>query len=191
MLRKHSKFMIISIVIVALLFSLQTSFAAKANLDEIGPKLKALGLLIGDPDGNMRFQDKISRAEFAVVAARLIGKEEESLKRKGSTIFKDVPKDHWASGHINVSVENKLIYGYDDGTFKIKNDITYGETLTILVNALGYGSEVPPENWPANFVEKAKALGITKDMTFENKTPATRGDVARMLNNSLTVKIKK
>lgn len=191
MVKKHSKLILIFIVISILILSFQTTFAAKANLDDIGPKLKALGLLIGDPDGNMRFQDKISRAEFAVIAARLIGKEEEALTRKGTTIFNDVPKDHWASGHINVSVENRLIFGYDDGTFKVKNDITYGEVLTILVNALGYGSEVPPDNWPMNFVQKAGELGITRDMTFDNKVPATRGDVARMLNNSLTVKLKR
>ena len=191
MLNRNKRLLLILVVLFVLFFSLPPAFAARANLDEIGIKLKALGLLIGDPDGNMRFQDQISRAEFAAVAARLIGKEAHALNRKGPTIFKDVPKDHWATGHINITVENKLFVGYDDGTFKLTNPISYGEVLTVLVNALGYGGEVPPENWPENFVSKASGLGITKDMTFDNRSPVTRGDMARMLNNSLSVVVKK
>lgn len=164
--------------------------ASSAPLDEVGVKLKALGLLFGDPNGNMRFHDNITRAEFAAVAVRTIGKEAEALNRKGATRFKDVDKTHWSTGHINVSVENNLITGYPDNTFRLQRNITHAETLTILVNALGYQDTVKGANWPNNFIDKANELGITKGLTIKASTPATRGDVAKMLNNSLTIPIK-
>lgn len=177
--------------LILVLISSPAAFAARAaNLDEIGVKLKALGLLIGDPNGNMRFGDNITRAEFTAVAVRMIGKEAEALTRKGPTKFKDVDRTHWSTGHINVSVENNLITGYPDNTFKVQRNITHGEVLTILVNALGYKDDVKGTNWPNNFIDKANELGITKDMTIKASSPATRGEVARMLNNSLTIPIK-
>lgn len=177
--------------LILVLISSPAAFAARgATLDEIGVKLKALGLLIGDPNGHMRFGDNITRAEFTAVAVRMIGKEAEALTRKGLTKFKDVDRTHWSTGHINVSVENNLITGYPDNTFKVQRNITHAEVLTILVNALGYKNEVKGTNWPNNFIDKAKELGITKDLTIKASSPATRGEVARMLNNSLTIPIK-
>ena len=180
---------IIVFCLILLLCTSSVSVAA-SSLQDIGIKLKALGLLIGDPNGNMRFGDNITRAEFTAVAVRMIGKEEEALTRKGATKFKDVDKTHWSTGHINISVENNLITGYPDNTFKLQRNITHAETLTILVNALGYKDTVKGTNWPDNFIDKANELGITKNMTIKASTPATRGDVARMLNNSLTIPIK-
>ncbi|AOT70162.1 hypothetical protein Gferi_11500 [Geosporobacter ferrireducens] len=188
------KFSFRNLLLCCFILVLATSslvFAASSpTLDEIGVKLKALGLLIGDPNGNMRFGDNITRAEFTAVAVRMIGKEAEALSRKGATKFKDVDRTHWSTGHINVSVENNLITGYPDNTFKLQRNITHAEALTILVNALGYKDTVKGSNWPNNFIDKANELGITKGITIKPSTPATRGDVARMLNNSLTIPIK-
>jgi hypothetical protein len=190
MFKKSNKFFIVVVIVLVLMLNFQGGFAENIDLEEIGYKLKALGLFIGDDKGNMNFDKNISRAEFAVVAARLIGKEEEAITKIGPTIFKDVPEGHWASGHINITTDAELIVGYEDGTFKLNNNITHGEVLTIMVNALGYGSDVPPENWPENFVSKASELGLTKDVSFDSKAPATRADIALMLNNSLTIPIK-
>ncbi|MFZ5968838.1 MAG: S-layer homology domain-containing protein [Bacillota bacterium] len=187
-MRKIGLFILVTTFV---LFSFQGSFAQTKTLTEIGTELKALGLLLGDPDGNMRFGDNISRVEFTAVAVRLIGKEKDALNSKGTTVFKDVPKDHWGTGHINISVNEKLIRGYEDGTFRFNNNITYGEALTIIVNALGYGKDVPADDWPNNFISKANTLGITKGVKVVPDQAVTRGDIAVMLYNSLTVKVKR
>ena len=183
---------ILLLTLILLIFTLHISSAAEPmKLQDVGIKLKALGLMVGDPDGNMRFKDKIIRAEFATVSIKLIGKESSAASRKGATKFQDVPKDHWATGFINVASDSKLINGYEDGTFRHGNNITYGEALTILVNALGYGKDVPAGDWPNNFVQKAGQIGLTKDVKLDPSTPVTRGDVAILLNNSLTIPVKK
>lgn len=180
---------ILVLTIVVLLLSMQLSYAT--NLEDIGTKLKALGLMVGDPNGNMRFQDNITRAEFAAIAVRLIGKEKDAIAQKGPTKFKDVPKDHWSTGYINVAVANGLIHGYGDTTFKLDRNITFGEATTILVNALGFRETVKGTNWPDNFIAKAKELGIVKDIKLGPNATAKRGDIARMLDNSLYIPLKK
>lgn len=187
-----TKLRLIILTLVTFLFMLHISSAAEPlKLQDVGIKLKALGLMVGDPDGSMRFQDKITRAEFATVSIKLMGKETLAASRKGPTKFKDVPKDHWATGFINVASDSKLINGYEDGTFKHDNTITYGEALTILVNTLGHGNDVSPEDWPNNFVQKAEQIGLTSGLKLDPSKPMTRGDVAILLNNSLTIPVKK
>ncbi|MEW9121931.1 MAG: S-layer homology domain-containing protein [Thermotaleaceae bacterium] len=181
----------IFVLCLVLLLMTSTVAASNSSLQEIGVKLKALGLLIGDPNGDMRFGDNITRAEFTAVAVRTLGKETEALTRRGTTRFKDVDKTHWSTGHINISVDNNVIVGYPDSTFRPQRNITHGEVLTILVNTLGYKNEVKGNNWPDNYIAKANQLGITKGMTIRASSPAARGDVARMLDNSLTIPLKK
>ncbi|KXG76212.1 S-layer homology domain-containing protein [Thermotalea metallivorans] len=188
--RRVKKIITLALIFTILVF--HTAYGLETTkLEDIGVRLKALGLMIGDPDGNMRFQDNITRAEFAAVSVRLIGKESAALQRKGKTKFQDVPSTHWSTGHINIAVENGLIRGYEDGTFRLNRNITHGEAITILVNALGYGSKVQGTDWPNNFIHAATELGLTKDVAIKAETPATRGDIAVMLHNSLTIPLGK
>ena len=54
-----------------------------------------------------------------------------------TTRFKDVPSTHWGAGAIAFCVENEIIGGYDDGTFRPDQAITRQEAAAILNNAFG------------------------------------------------------
>ena len=43
----------------------------------------------------------------------------------------------WSMGHIKAAVENGLINGYSDGTFRPKNEITRAEMIKLLADSLG------------------------------------------------------
>jgi len=148
--------------------------------------LNGLGILKGYEDGTFKPDKPITRAEFAAVAVRALGLESAAGYSEGQTPFADVPATHWASGYINVAYQNGLLKGYEDGTFRPSNNVTYAESLAILVRALGYDPTVKGA-WPTNYVIKASELGITADLTFFPNTPATRGDVALFTDESLTV----
>jgi len=183
------------VLLVAMLLVFSSLSIAQGDLqqqNEAAKRLVALKLLQGYEDGSLKLENPIKRSEFATLAVRLIGKESEVEKSKGTTIFKDVKKDHWASGYINIAVREGLVNGYGDNTFKPENNITNAEVLALLVRLLGYESSVSKEEvWPVNYVNAASKLGISNNPVIVADAQATRGDVVYFVDRSLLVKLNK
>jgi hypothetical protein len=102
--------------------------------------------------------------------------------------FKDeVPQ--WAWGYVNCALYMGVITGYDDGTFRAGNDVTYGEAVTMLVKAIpGHKTEVPEGVWPYNYL----FYGVDKEFTGDVDVggaglPCSRGDMARLLFATMRV----
>ena len=189
MLRKTTSLVLIFVIIFSSL-----AFAVDVNKQkqEAAEKLMALGILSGFEDGSLRLEENITREQFATLAVKLLNKESEVEKSKGSTIFKDVKKDRWSAGYINVAVNQGLIVGRGNGVFDPSANITHGEILTVLVNLLGYKNSVDPnKKWPQNYVDKAKELGINMADGADPSAPATRGDVVVYIDKSLLVKLNR
>lgn len=95
----------------------------------------ASGYISGYPDGTFRPNESISRQEAAVIIARFLNlraSSQEALKVFND--FESIPA--WASESINAVVENKVIKGYPDGTFKGNTPISRAEAVVILDRAL-------------------------------------------------------
>lgn len=191
------KTLVVLTVMAMLLTSAVTVSAGTVLTDVAGTKyadaaarLTALGVLTGFEDGTFKPNDTITRAQFAAVAARALGLQSAADLSKVDTRFGDVPGSHWAAGYINVAVDQGLLRGYPDGTFKPESQVTYAEALAILVRALGYEPSVKG-TWPTNYIVKGAELGLSKGVTVTANTPAVRGDVALMTDNSLTVDLMK
>ena len=183
------------LVAFVMVFALMTPALAATPEDVIGTpyensvgKLNALGVLAGYPDGSFKPEQNITRAEFAKIAVYTLGLQNAADLAKGSTSFKDVKADHWASGYINIAAERKLIQGYPDKTFKPSSNVSNAEALTILVRAIGMGPVVEGKGtWPSNYLAKASEVGLTKDVSsVDGKTAAIRGNISIMSWNSLT-----
>lgn len=189
MLRKS---IILVVVILLLLSSTVLASDVTKEQQEAAEKLLAMGILTGYEDGSLKLDDYITRAEFTTIAVRLILKDKEVDSYKKDTVFSDVPKDHWASGYINIAVEEGLINGYGDGTFKPENKITYSEVITILVRLLGQDDSLNKDKqWPLNYIQRAIELGIdTGDVIIPNAN-ATRGEVALYVYKTLIAELKK
>lgn len=50
--------------------------------------------------------------------------------------FKDINEVPWASSSITEAADRNLISGYEDGTFRAKNNVTYTECMVMLYNVL-------------------------------------------------------
>lgn len=148
--------------------------------------LVKMGFLNGYPDGTLQLENNITRAEFCTLIMKMIGRNEETSESK----FSDVPKNHWAYNVVNKAAELGYLRGYEDGTFKPSNKITYAESCSILINLLGYKDELIG-NWPANVTEKANELMLDKYLEgLDASHIMTRGEVSIMLVNSMNVEFK-
>ena len=89
--------------------------------------------------------------------------------------FPDI-SGHWAQKLIINGVDNRIVKGYNDGTFRPNNGITRAEFTAMLNSAfdlkdttlIGF-TDVVPSDWYYDNVAKAKAAGYIlgySDVTF-------------------------
>lgn len=142
------------------------------------------------PDGTYRPENIVTRAEMARLVVSFTGLDNTySTESGGGTQFNDVSSEHWASGYINLAYNQKFINGYEDGSFKPGNTVTYAEAITMIIRSLGYKEVVEAKGiWPQNYIDKAVSLGIMKEINVANYNEgALRGNIAIMLYNALDI----
>lgn len=76
---------------------------------------------------------EITRAEFATIAVRAFGLQDQSSEGK---TFSDVDKDAWYQTYVNTASAYGLLTGYDDGSFKPNQNISREEAIAILIRAV-------------------------------------------------------
>lgn len=73
--------------------------------------MSAMGILSGYPDGSFHPNSNITRAEFAVIAARF-----DEVGNTAQSSLSDI-YGHWAYKEINTAAGNGWVLGYENGTF--------------------------------------------------------------------------
>lgn len=187
------------VVAFAFIFSMMTTaFAAPKTADEIAASkyqeaietLKGLNIMVGDDDGNFRPNDPIKRTELTKIAVILLGLEEIANASKGETQFPDIPADHWSTGFVNTGVNQGIIIGDDNGNFRPDDNIIYADVITVLVRALGYEPyALSKGGYPQGYIAAANYNGLTKNAASDTMKPVSRGVVAQLAFNALTIKL--
>lgn len=165
-------------------------------------KLVAYGIITGYEDGTFRPDNQITRAEFAAIVTRMKGVA-DSLPTDAVTGFADLDADSsraWARPYVQAAVNLGIINGFEDGTFRAGEPVTYEQAVKMLVCAVGYEviakSEynkllaANPNNvtWSSGYIAAANKHFITKGViTAQITQPAARGVVAVLTSNSLEV----
>ena len=93
--------------------------------------LQNAGIIVGYGNGKFGPNDNITRAQFAVICAR-IGK----LQFSGTKSFTDVAQSHWAYRDIIAAAENGWVAGYGDGRFGPDDNITRAQAIALLNRVL-------------------------------------------------------
>lgn len=158
-----------------------------AQLEKTVKRLEALGLVAGYGNGDYGVDKTITRAEFATLIVRARGLEQGAKLAQFQSTFVDVNTADWFSGFVNVASGQDIVKGYADKTFKPQNQVTYAEAVAMIIRALGYDPAVKGA-WPNNYIAKASELNIAKNVAAPNNA-ATRGEVFKMLDNALRVKL--
>src|SRR5665648_1268382 len=98
---------------------------------------------------------------------------------------------HWAQTTIQSWTDNNLIKGYPDGTFKLDNNITRAEFITLVNGAFGYTKTVPisftdvdQNAWYASAIAVAVEAGYIigyPDGTMRPDNPISRVEAATII----------
>lgn len=177
--------------LIILSFIMIFSFSFANYQDDCGDLLVKMNLLAGYPDGTLKLENNITRAEFSVLIMKMLGYNSDNIELQSDKKFSDLKESHWARKSVIKATELGYLNGYTDNTFRPSNNLTYAECCAIIVNVLGYNSELKGA-WPNNVIDMAGKLSV--DNKLESKQPkdlVTRGEVAIMLVNSLNVEVKK
>ena len=122
-----------------------------------------------------------NRAEAIVEIGKILGLD----GTQRATKFKDVPKNHYASGYIQSAVDKGIVTGYKDGTFKPNASLTRAHVAIFISRA--FGSKLPSSdvsfrdvkssNSAYSAIQQLVAAGITSgypDGTFKPTNKLTK-----------------
>ena len=154
------------------------------------------GVITGYPDGTVRPDRDVTRAEATVMIGRLKGLD----GTKRATPFRDVPAGHYASGYIAEAAEAGYILGNGDGTFRPNAPIIRGDMALIIERVFDLAftfnqpfTDVPQNAYYTETISKILAANITigyPDNTFRPKQAVTRGQFSAFLARALEPEFK-
>lgn len=180
---------LLSLILVGIMMLSSISvFAANPTYATVANELKKYNIMNGDPDGNMRLEDTITRAEATALIARLhkaYGEEVilEDIK------FEDL-EGHWAYNEIEYAKCAKLIDGTSETAFEPERNITIQEFAKMVISLIGYKEMSEQQGgFPHGYIMTASSLGLFTEITTKTDDSALRGDVAIMLAIALDVPV--
>ena len=163
-------------------------------------KLAINNVVVGYPDGYFNPNRNISRAEFATMLVK--GFNMNPQYGRTTSQFSDVSRDNWANAAIAKAVDEDLLKGYPNRTFRPNAPVTRVEALTSIAKGMtcdidsckadqilskyADGNQVP--SWARIPVAKSLENGVLNDspnpnMIMPNKD-ATRADISAMLQTA-------
>ena len=164
---------------------------AGTEYEEAAELLGALGIMVGDAEsGAFRPKDNIIRSEMAKVAVYAVGLEDVVKSSNVPTRFPDVAANHWATGAINVADQQGMVIGDSEGTFRPDDAVLLQEAITIIVRAMGYEPAAEDKGgYPTGYLYIASSNQLLRGLTGSAAMPASRGDIAQLVFNALTVNL--
>ncbi len=151
--------------------------------------------VIGYPDGTVRPEFNITRAEVATIFFRLLNDETREANLRKTNSFRDVDSDSWYNTAISTMANMGIVKGYPDGEFKPNETITRAEFAAIAArfdNKLqGTGVTTFADivnHWAENEVNKAVSNGWIlgyEDDTFRPEKNITRAETMTLVNRVL------
>lgn len=177
--------LICSLVAGALCLSLLSPATATAaeEHDLAAGCLREQGIMIGDSDGKMNLDEGLTRAQLAVVLARLNGASVQIQAQQSDFAlqcsFPDVPE--WAKPYVGYCYANGLMVGYDTGKFGAQDGVTPAAACTVILRY----TDLPDAEWDySTACQTALSAGLTTTEAT-SKTEVTRGDLAVMLYRAM------
>lgn len=140
------------------------------------------GMLSGYPDGTVRPENPITRAEFATMVVQSF-----NITPGGSKVFRDT-KYHWAKDNIAALAGLGYIAGYGDGSFRPDDLITRAEMVKLLTRAGGLKLQAGApsfsdiaNHWAKEYIRIAASNGIVNgyaDGKFKPNACCLRAETA-------------
>lgn len=170
-----------AVLMICLCLSLLCTGAGAADSNGKQEAVQALGILTAGDS----LTSQVTRAQFAqmIVSASLY---KDSAEGYGSSLFKDLKGDHWASGYVRIAIEQGWMTGYVDGSFRPDRAITLEEGCAALLKMLGYDPSTLKGAYPAAQLAKAGSIGLLDDVSAKQGSKLIRQDCVDLFYNLLT-----
>lgn len=170
-----------AILTFCLAFSLMCTGAGATGSSAKQEAVQALGIITGSES----LTSPVTRAQFAQMLTAA-SPYKDAAEGYGSSLFKDLKGDHWASGYVRIAIEQGWMTGYVDGSFRPDQPVTLEEGCAALLKVLGYDSSALKGAYPAAQLSKANSLGLLDDVSAKQGTKLTRQDCVNLFYNLLT-----
>ena len=145
--------------------------------------LEAVGIMIGDENGNFNPDQNVTRNEMAVVMANLM--EYNVASYKDTSPFTDVPS--WAEPYVAACWTNGITAGYSDTIYGGSDTVTTAQAALMLMKALGYFQYASDfgSDWQLATTRQGNAIDLFVGVDSGVTQPMTRNDVAQLVLNTL------
>lgn len=145
-------------------------------------------IFIGNENGDLMLDENVSRAQMCKILFAARGVKPKELSQEN--MFSDVNTEHWAYSYIVAAHDEKLIAGFPEGVFKPDENVKIQDAVKMIVCTLGYEElALAKGGYPTGYIVTAMQQGITKDVPFKLDENATRGQIVKLIYNSLDVPI--
>ncbi|NLD48335.1 MAG: hypothetical protein GX660_14265, partial [Clostridiaceae bacterium] len=153
--------------------------------------------ILGYPDKTFKGLRNITRAETAVIFARILDLKELTITNKNQ--FVDVKPGHWAEAHIYAVVQVELFKGVDSTHFDPDVPISRAELATVIANYLKISRTVDQKPFEVSFndtknhwaqgnieeVVRHKIVNGYEDGSFKPEKKISRQEAVAMINRLL------
>ena len=145
--------------------------------------LEAVGIMIGDENGNFNPDQNVTRNEMAVVMSNLM--EYNVASYKDTSPFTDVPS--WAEPYVAACWTNGITAGYSDTIYGGSDTVTTAQAALMLMKALGYFQYASDfgGDWQLATTRQGNAIDLFTGVDSGVTQAMTRNDVAQLVLNTL------
>ena len=159
--------------------------------------LTHMAYLNGYTDNTIRPQGSITRAEVGAIFARL--KVGEANIPTSTIKYGDVNSSDWYTKYIAFVTDNKIMEGYEDGSFRPNDNITRAEFIAVVAKYNSLTDKVSKfedvsEHWAAGCIGSVTDKGWINgypDGTFKPEKSISREEVVTITNKMLGKKVDK
>ena len=148
----------------------------------------------GYPDGTVRPNAEITRAEVAMIFYRLLDEDVRAANESNHSTFSDVTDGMWFHTAVSTIARLGIVKGRSAGIFDPNAPITRGEFATVCARFDHSKAEHAESfsdihgHWAETFIAHAAALGWVNgylDGTFRPNATITRAEAMAMINRVL------
>jgi uncharacterized repeat protein (TIGR02543 family) len=149
-----------------------------------------ISYISGFPDGTVRPNNFITRAEVSMILFRLIGSEDRYAQQHNH--FSDVQDSAWYAQAVNYLANRGILHGYEDGTFRPNANMSRAELtavmsrlLEIRTNVINNFTDVNSGHWAYRYINNASSRGWIigyEDNSFRPDNQITRAETVTVVN---------
>ena len=145
--------------------------------------LQAVGIMVGDENGDFNPDQNVTRNEMAVIMSNLM--EYNVASYKDTSPFTDVPS--WAEPYVAACWTNGITAGTSATTYGGSDSVTTAQAALMLMKALGYFrySQDFGADWQLATVKQGNNIDLFVGVDSGVTQAMTRNDVAQLVLNTL------